>query len=157
LYNIISELTSEFRNSYDNLPENIDEGNEWYAYLEFMNFRTIPSVDTWIFNQDQAHAGNLELFLTVKGIIHTVAVVPEPQARSQMDSVFKAYAEHINNLNEIIVKKISHSNVFRLQKEYVSVYEESSRIKEVLKKSKEFYEKIKKNMYSSIFVPKILK
>lgn len=162
LYDVMRRISSEFKSLYHELPENFDESTEWFAYFEYMFFRVFPESDIWYFDPGRAHQSNSRLIITVRGIHKIISETPRPDCTvphdlSQMDSVFNSYSEHINNLNEIIVKKFSHSNVFRLQKEYVSVYEERSRIKEVLKKSKEFYEKIKKNMYSSIFVPKFLK
>ena len=63
----------------------------------------------------------------------------------------------MNNLHKIIKSRFSCSNVFTLQKKYVYVYKERSRVKEILKNLREFYEKIKYNMYSSVYVPVVLR
>ena len=162
LYDIMRRISSEFKSLYHELPENFDESTEWFAYFEYMFFRVFPESDIWYFDPGRAYQSNSRLIITIRGIHQIISETPRPsgtvpQDLTSMDYVFKGYAEHIKNLNQIVDKKFSHSNVFRIQKEYVSVYEERTRIKTILKKSKEFYEKIKKNMYSSIFVPSVLR
>lgn len=162
LFDIMSRLSAHFKSLYYDLPEDYDEGTDWFAYFEYMFFRAFPDSSVWIFNSKYAQTGNKQLIMLVRGIHEIISEVPRPDERVPpelvvMDTVFSKYSEHVANLNEIIMDRFSYPNVFKLQKKYVHVYEERSKLKKILNKSREFYMKIRKKMYSSVFVPKILR
>lgn len=162
LYDIMRRLSVDFKHLYYELPENYDEGTPWFAYFEYMFFRAFPDDSIiWDFNHGRAQADNKRLIVTIRGLYQIISEVPRPDERIPpelvaMDRIFSKYSEHLKNLNEIIKTRFSYSNVFKLQKKYVRVYEERYRIKRILQKTKEFYVKIRKKMYSSVFVPKVL-
>ena len=157
LYDIMRRLSAEFKELYYDLPEDYDEGTPWYAYFEYMFFRAFPdnSID-WNFSPDNARVDNKRLIMIIRALYQVISEVPRPDERIPpelvvLDMVFSIYTEHLKNLNEIIMNRFSYSKVFKCQKKYVHVYEERSRIKIILNKTKEFYAKVKNNMCYSLY------
>jgi hypothetical protein len=163
LYDIMSRLYIIFKDLYTGLPKDYEEGTEWYAYFEYMFFRAFPdSSIVWDFSSNCARIDNKRLIVVLWGLYDIITEVPIPCEQippelTEMHRIFFVYADHVKNLHGIIKDRFSYSNVFKLQKKYVYVYKERSRVKEILKKSREFYDKIKYNMYSSVFVPIVLR
>ena len=163
LYDIMNRLSINFKGLYTGLPKDYDEGTEWYAYFEYMFFRAFPDNSiVWDFNSNYARRDNKRLIVVLRGLYDIISEVPVPcgevpHGLNEMHRVFFTYSGHANNLHKIIKSRFSCSNVFTLQKKYVYVYKERSRVKEILKNLREFYEKIKYNMYSSVYVPVVLR
>jgi hypothetical protein len=156
LYDIMTTLTHRFRDSYNTLPLDIDEGNEWYAYLEYMKFRVFPRNCVWMYDTFTAEHDNTELMLTIRGILQTVDEVPVPQGHvptllETMKRSFDIYIGHIRGLNDVLNKRYSVERVMKLQKKYVETYTERSKIKEVMNRAKNFYSRVKSKATGAIY------
>ena len=163
LYDIMNRLSINFKNLYTGLPKDYDEGTEWFAYFEYMFFRAFSgSSIVWDFDSNYARRDNKRLISTLRGLYDIISEVPIPGEQvppglNEMHRIFFEYSDHVKNLHGIIKDRFSYSNVFNLQKDYVRVYKERSRVKENLSKTREFYEKIRDNMNTSVFIPIILR
>ena len=161
LFDVMYDLKYEYNEIYKNIPIDYDENSEWFAYLEFMHFRAFPPNSLWVHHGTNTHNESILLFAMVKGILGIIrdADVPSgpvPTELAGMNTILSIYTDHLTNLDEIYQKRYSPSVVFETQKKYVAIYEERSSIKYILGQAKNFYNTIKSNMCSSIYIPHVL-
>jgi len=159
---IMRDLTTRYKELYGTIPEQYDERSDWFEYLEYMNFRVFPSTVMWVYEQAQSQYDNLTMILLAKGVVQTIDEIPVPSDTVPTElvalhSVFLSYVKHLKNFIIFNEKRYSHHRVFKLHQKYVDIYENRSRVKGVLNKAKMFYNKITTNMYSSLYVPSILR
>ena len=162
LYDILQHLTVNYKAAYNNLPIKFDENSEWFEYLEYMNFRAFPNTCYWVYEPEQAQCDNLVMILITKGILKIIDETPVPAGTvppdlAIMESILSTYVKHLKDFIIFTDKRYSHQRVFDLHKKYVAVYEHRTLINTALSKAKSFYTKIKTNMYSSVYVPSILR
>lgn len=153
LYDILDNLSTNYKLIYVSLPDNYDESSDWFVYLEFMYFRIFTHPTSWIFDSSDTNNENNTLIFLVRGIIQTFneVKVPEdiiPEELTDLNTILNAYIQHMRNFEHFYNKKYSYKIVYNTQKKYVHVYEEREKIKNELKNSKKIYEQIKDNLYT---------
>ena len=145
LYELLVEDIADFQAAYSTYPVDIDEGNEWFAYLEYMHFRTIPSDSTvWV----HVYSKSVILISTARGIVSDITSIPRPTSdcpddlRPMMDA-FDKYHRHLVGLITFFEKRYSHERTFSIQKEYVSVYKSRTESQRPLKALLDFYKNLR--------------
>jgi len=159
LYECLGEITSTFKDIYIDLPTNIDEGNEWYAYLEIMNFRIFPNTfEAWKYCDETYHDDNIRMNLLVKGILQVISSVPEPEIEvpgvlDDLKYTFDQYKNCIIAFNDYLESRYSCEKVLKKQKEYVESYEARSRAKKPLYNTLNFYKELINRFF---YIPQVL-
>jgi hypothetical protein len=160
LHECLDEITNTFKDIYIDLPTDIDEGNEWYAYLEIMNFRIFPTTfESWKYCDERYHDDNIRMNLLVKGILQVISSVPEPEIEvpdvlDDLKYTFDQYKNCIIAFNDYLESRYSCEKVLKKQKEYVESYEARSRAKKPLYIDLDFYKEL---MNRIVHIPRVLR
>jgi hypothetical protein len=152
LYEMLIIPIRDFQECYTFFPDSVDEGNEWFSYLEYMHFRTIPHDSTlWMYTFSK----NVTLIALARGIICDIHSIPRPtidcpdELRGMMIA-FDIYKKHLENFIKFYEKRYSYKRTFSIQKEYVKVYKRRSIDQKLVHGLMDFYKNLKKKCYSII-------
>ena len=155
LYEVLAGSVVGFRHEYNTFPVDIDEGNDWFAYLEYMNFRVFPAMSVW-----EVHDYHTVIHI-VRGIMYDMNRVPVPdgpcpESLIVMRSYFLSYRKHLENFLNFFESRYSSDTVFVKQKKYVETYKKRTESDRPLKLLLEFYKGLKAKYRHYVFIPSIL-